>query len=82
VTSFAGVAAATAGMARLLDEWEVGPGERVAVLADGSARYAGVYLGVPAAGRIVVALNSRYTGTELAATCADCAPSDLIPIGR
>lgn len=77
-TRFTEVAAGAAGMARLLDEWGVGPGERVAVLADGSSRYAAMYLGVPAAGRIVVPLNSRYTGDELAAACADCAPAVLI----
>jgi len=65
-------------IAGLLDELGVGRGERVAVLADGGSRYAQLYLGVPAAGRVVVPLNTRYTREELEAACRDCTPMLLL----
>lgn len=54
------------------------PGARVAVLAQGSSNYASVYLGIPAAGRVIVPLNTRYTEEELRAACHDCEPTLLL----
>ena len=61
-------------IAGLFDELGIGRGERVAVLAQGGSRYAELYLGIPAAGRVVVPLNTRYTRDELEAACRDCTP--------
>jgi long-chain acyl-CoA synthetase len=49
-------------------------GDRVAVLAEGSPRYAELYQAVPMGGFVLVTLNSRYTLPELEAACNDCAP--------
>jgi long-chain acyl-CoA synthetase len=43
----------------------IGPGERVAILADNSHQYLEVYAGVPAAGRVVVPMNTRHAEPEL-----------------
>ena len=43
----------------------IGPGERVAILADNSHQYLEVYTGVPAAGRVVVPMNTRHAEPEL-----------------
>lgn len=40
-------------------------GERVAILANNGQRYIETYMGVPAAGLVVVPLNTRHTATEL-----------------
>jgi long-chain acyl-CoA synthetase len=61
----------------LLDSLGVGTGERVAVLAEGSSRYAELYLAIPAAGRVIVPLNTRYQRSELEAACHDCSPHVL-----
>ena len=76
--TFNDVGAVAAGSATALEEMGIGPGERVAVLADGSPAYALTYLCVPAGGRVVVPLNTRYTRTELEAALADCRPSLLV----
>src|ERR1019366_436523 len=61
----------------LLDSLDVQVGERVAVLAEGSSRYAELYLAIPAAGRVIVPLNTRYQESELEAACRDCTPRVL-----
>ena len=43
----------------------VGAGERVAIWAANSHQYVEVYAGVPAAGRVVVPLNTRHAEPEL-----------------
>ncbi|NIV75964.1 MAG: AMP-binding protein, partial [Gammaproteobacteria bacterium] len=43
----------------------IAPGERVAVLAANSPQYIELYAGVPAAGRVVVPLNTRHADPEL-----------------
>jgi acyl-CoA synthetase (AMP-forming)/AMP-acid ligase II len=48
----------------LLDSLGVGAGERVAVLAEGSSRYAELYLAIPAAGRVIVPLNTRGSSLD------------------
>ena len=59
VTTFADLGRHTRAVAVHLDRLGVPPGGRVAFLADGSVPYAEWYLGVPAAGRIFVPLNTR-----------------------
>jgi long-chain acyl-CoA synthetase len=61
----------------LLDSLGVKSGERVAVLAEGSSTYAELYLAIPAAGRVIVPLNTRYQQSELEAACRDCSPRVL-----
>ncbi len=78
VTTFADLGRHTRAVAVHLDRLGVPPGGRVAFLADGSVPYAEWYLGVPAAGRIFVPLNTRYTETELRAACNDCTPDILL----
>jgi long-chain acyl-CoA synthetase len=78
VSSFRAVADAVARMPALLDEIGVDVGGRVAILADGSAAYATLYLAIPAAGRVVVPLNTRYTESELGAACDDGSPLLLV----
>jgi long-chain acyl-CoA synthetase len=48
-----------------LDRAGIGPGERVAILANNSHQYLEVYAGVPAAGRVVVPMNTRHAEPEL-----------------
>ena len=43
----------------------IAPGERVAVLAANSPQYIELYVGIPAAGRVVVPLNTRHADPEL-----------------
>ena len=40
-------------------------GDRVAILANNGQRYIETYMGVPAAGLVVVPLNTRHAITEL-----------------
>jgi long-chain acyl-CoA synthetase len=64
-------------VAGLLDDYCVPAGGRVAVHADTCQRYAWLYAAIPAAGRVIVPLNTRYTATELGAAWQDCSPSLL-----
>jgi long-chain acyl-CoA synthetase len=61
----------------LLQHLGLEPGDRVAVLAEGSPTYAELYQAVPMGGFVLVTLNSRYTLPELEAACNDCAPRIL-----
>lgn len=76
--TFAEVAALVGHIGGYLDSLGLALGDRVAVLADGSPWYALLYLGIPASGRVVVPLNSRYTRSELEAACEDCEPALLV----
>ena len=76
--TFRGVADATVTVAALLHERGVGRGDRVAVLADGSSLYALAFLTIPAVGRALVPLNTRYSPSELAAAAADATPALLL----
>jgi len=53
-------------------------GDRVALLIPNSAAFVAAYLGIQAAGGIVVALNPDTTPHELANTLGDCAPFGVI----
>jgi long-chain acyl-CoA synthetase len=53
------------------------PGDRVAVIALNSARYLELYLGVPAAGFVLVPVNSRLAPAEMQAILDDAGVSVL-----
>jgi len=52
-------------LAGMLDALGVAPGDRVAILSANSPQYLEVYQGVPAAGFVVVPLNTRHAEPEL-----------------
>ena len=56
----------------------IGFGERVAILAANSHAYVEVYAGVPAAGRVVVPLNTRHAERELEYALKDSGARVLI----
>jgi long-chain acyl-CoA synthetase len=68
------VARLAAGLAAL----GVGEGERVAFLGVNSLAHLECWLGVPAAGRVLVDLNTRLAEDELAFMVEDCGPRLLI----
>jgi len=49
----------------IADRLDTAPGDRVAVLAENSVAFLDLYLGVPAHGRVVVPLNTRWAEPEL-----------------
>ena len=56
----------------------VNKGDRVAILAANSHHYIETYVGVPAAGFVVVPLNTRHAEPELHYALRDCAAHVLI----
>jgi len=54
------------GMARALDDMGVGMGERVAIVSPNAARFLCAFWGVSGFGRILVPVNYRLTGDEVA----------------
>jgi len=62
----------------VLDLLKVDTGDRVGLLAANSDIYAELYCGVPAAGRAIVPLNSRWAETELAYALEDAGAKLLI----
>ncbi|MCP5025363.1 MAG: AMP-binding protein [Actinomycetia bacterium] len=62
----------------LLDRLGVEPGERVAVLAANSHQYVELYCAVPAAGRVIVPLNTRWAEPELLYALEDAEVNTLI----
>jgi long-chain acyl-CoA synthetase len=77
VHTFREVAERARRIVALLHDLGLERGDRVAVLAEGSPRYAELYQAVPMGGFVLVTLNSRYTLPELEAACNDCAPRIL-----
>jgi fatty-acyl-CoA synthase len=53
------------GMALALDELDVGPGERVAIVSPNSGRFMTSYFGVSGFGRVLVPINFRLTADEI-----------------
>ncbi len=53
------------GMAMVLDDLDVGHGERVAIVSPNSARFLTSYFGVSAFGRVLVPINFRLTADEI-----------------
>jgi long-chain acyl-CoA synthetase len=72
------LAARVATLAAALAGLGVGEGERVAFLGINSLAHLECWLGVPAAGRVLVDLNTRLAEEELAYMVDDCAPRVLI----
>jgi fatty-acyl-CoA synthase len=62
----------------LASDFGVGPGDRVALLAESDARYFEVQFAAIRLGAIFVPLNVRLSEVELAAVLADCTPHVLI----
>lgn len=58
-------------LAGALDRLGIEPGERVAILSANRHQYVETYVGVPAAGRVVVPLNTRHAEPELRYALAD-----------
>ncbi len=54
------------------------PGDRVALLALNSDRYLELFIGIPAAGRVIVPHNTRWTTPELAYATTDAGATILI----
>jgi long-chain acyl-CoA synthetase len=77
VHTFEDVAGRARQIVALLHHLGLQHGDRVAVLAEGSPRYAELYQAVPMGGFVLVTLNSRYTLPELEAASNDCAPRVL-----
>lgn len=65
-------------LAGALQALDIAPGERVAILAANGHAYLEVYVGVPAAGRVVVPLNTRHAMPELEYALADSGARVLI----
>ncbi len=65
-------------IAGALDRAGIAPGERVAILAANSAQYIELYLAIPAAGRVVVPLNTRHAEPELVYALEDSGARLLI----
>ncbi len=66
------------GLGSALDQLELARGARVAFLGANSLAHLECWLGVPAAGRVLVDLNTRLAAAELAFILADCEPELLI----
>ena len=62
----------------LLDRLGVESGERVALWSANSAQYVELYAGVPASGRLIVPLNTRWAQAELADSLTDAGASVLL----
>jgi len=52
-------------LAGMVSEKGVKPGDRIAILADNSPQYLEMYVGLPAAGFVIVPLNTRHAEPEL-----------------
>jgi long-chain acyl-CoA synthetase len=76
--TYAGLASRVGKLGGALAELGVDRGERVAFLGVNSLAHLESWLGVPAAGRVLVDLNTRLAEEELAFMVEDCAPRVLI----
>lgn len=65
-------------VAGALDDLGLAPGDRVAIWAANSSEYAEVYAAVPAAGRAVVPLNTRWAEPELVYALEDAGATVLV----
>jgi long-chain acyl-CoA synthetase len=77
-TSFAELARRCRKLAAALDGLGLERGDRVAILAANSSAYIEVYMGVPAAGYVVVPLNWRHAQPELRYALEDSGTRVLI----
>lgn len=76
-TTYAQLAQHANSVAAWLTEHGLQRGDRVAVLVPNSAEFVAAYLGIQAAGGVVVALNPDTTPHELQNTLGDCEPMAL-----
>ncbi|QDT46437.1 Long-chain-fatty-acid--CoA ligase [Symmachiella dynata] len=77
-TTYADLARSAAAVAAWLHTQGLQHGDRVAVLIPNSAAFVAAYLGIQAAGGVVVALNPDTTPHELTNTLGDCAPFGVV----
>jgi long-chain acyl-CoA synthetase len=75
--SWASFADRVARLAGALAAMGIGPGDRVAILAENSDRYLECFYGVPWAGAILVPVNTRLSPSELAYVVNHSEPSVL-----
>lgn len=76
--TFAELAARVRQLGVALEQLGCAAGERVAILAGNGHRYIETYVGVPAAGRVVVPLNTRHALPELRYALSDAGATLLI----
>jgi acyl-CoA synthetase (AMP-forming)/AMP-acid ligase II len=76
--TFGQVQADAARVQQALKDAGVGPGDRVAVVMTGVAAWPGVYYGVSAAGAVVVPVNTRIPGREMAALVRRCGARAIV----
>jgi long-chain acyl-CoA synthetase len=76
--TFAAFAERCARLSGALRALGLAKGDRVAILAQNSHRYLEVYVGVPAAGLVVVPLNTRHADPELVYALRDSGATVLI----
>jgi len=76
--SYAELAARCEQLAGALYSLGLNPGDRVAILANNSHEYIETYIAVPAAGLVVVPLNTRHAGPELKYALEDSGARVLI----
>jgi long-chain acyl-CoA synthetase len=76
--SYAELAARVDALGAALAGLGVEPGERIAFLGANSLAHLECWLGVPAAGRVLVDLNTRLAVDELAFMVDDCTPRVLV----
>ncbi len=69
---------AVEGLARLLVEWGLGPGDRLALLLDNEPLYVALVHAAARAGVVLVPLNTRLAPVELEAQIDDAKPSVLV----
>lgn len=65
-----------------LDEHAIGPGERVALLAENDGTWCGAYLGVLRARAVAVPLDTNYSATQVAKLLTDCQASAVFTSER
>ena len=76
--TFGEVQADAARVQQALKDAGVGPGDRVAVVMTGVAAWPGVYYGVSAAGAVVVPVNTRLPGREMAVLMRRCGARAIV----
>ncbi len=78
VWSFSDLEARSAAYARMLREFGLEPGDRVAVQVDKSVEVLALYLGCIRAGGVYLPLNTAYTTAELAYFLGDAEPEVVV----
>jgi len=80
--TYAEVDAGANRIARVLREWKLQPGNRVALLVANSVAYVEAYYGILKAGGIAVSLDAAGDLESQAAMLSDCTPAGIVCGGR